>query len=315
MNKSVFVGIDISKERLDISALPEKMDWSVSNDDGGVKQLTTKLKSLKPTLIVMEATGSYGSLVAATLTAEGFPLAIVNPRQVRDFAKSTGKLAKTDVLDARTLANYAKTLKPKPRALPDALTQELKALVTRRRQMVEMLTAERNRLYSAAPITHPEIQAHIDWLKDRLGKLDKELKDQIQSDPVWTKNENILKSAPGVGEVLSFTLLAELPELGRLSNKEIAALVGVAPFNRDSGRMRGTRKIWGGRARVRASLYMAALVASRYNPVISEFYQRLIRSGKKPKVALTACMRKLLVILNSMIRKGECWKLDYYILS
>lgn len=313
MKQSVFVGIDVSKEKLDIGSCSEEISWSVSNDEVGIKELLVKLKKLNPTLIVMEATGEYSSLAAGTLAEEGFFVAVVNPRQVRDFAKATGRLAKTDTLDAKILAQFGEAVKPEPRTLPDALTQELRALLVRRRQLVEMLVSEGNRLSSAYPTVRPEIQIHIEWLKDRLSRLDKELDVFIRSSPLWREKENLLRSVPGVGKVLSFTLLADLPELGTLSNKEIAALVGVAPFNRDSGFMRGSRRIWGGRARVRAALYMAALVASRHNPVIEAFYQRLLQAGKKPKVALTACMRKLLVILNAMMRSSEPWRPDLHI--
>lgn len=315
MDRSVFVGIDVSKDRLDICVCPDEVSWSVSNDEVGVEELTAAFKKRKPVLIIMEATGEYSSVVAGALANEGFPLAIVNPRQVRDFAKATGRLAKTDTLDAKILAQFGEAVKPEPRALPDELTQELKALLARRRQLVEMLVSESNRLSFAHPTIRPEIKIHIEWLKDHLSRLDKELDMLIRSSPLWREKENLLRSVPGVGKVLSLTLLADLPELGTLSNKEIAALVGVAPFNRDSGVLRGTRRIWGGRARVRATLYMAALVASRHNPVISAFYLRLLQAGKKPKVALTACMRKLLVILNAMMRSSEPWRPDLHIMG
>lgn len=308
LSKTVFVGIDISKVRLDVHVRPQGGEWSVSNDSDGIGTLIERIKDYESSLIVMESTGQYGVLLSGTLAAEGLTPAVVNPRQVRDFAKATGKLAKTDILDARILSRFGEAVRPKPRAIPDNLHQELKALLSRRQQIVEMLSAEGNRFASASSKIRPEIKAHIDWLKKRLSKLEKELSDIISSSPVWKAKEKLLRTVPGVGKVLSLTLLADLPELGKLDHKKIAALVGVAPFNRDSGFMKGKRAIWGGRSRVRAVLYMGALVASRYNPVIRNFYLRLLKAGKKPKVALTACMRKLLTILNAMIRNSTPWQ-------
>ena len=245
-----------------------------------------------------------GALMAAQLST-----VVVNPRQVREFARATGRLAKTDALDAQVLAQFGEAVKPELRPLPDAATQELSALLMRRRQLVEMLTAEKNRLGTAASSACPDIQDHIRWLEHRLSDLDGQLAQAIRSSPSWRERDNLLKSTPGVGPVLSTTLLAELPELGSLSRKEIAALVGVAPLNRDSGTLRGRRTVWGGRSQVRAALYMAALVATRFNPVIRAFYQRLQAAGKPNKLALTACMRKLLTILNAMMRHQIPWRI------
>jgi transposase len=247
--------------------------------------------------------------VAAALAAAGVPVAVVNPRQVRDFAKATGTLAKTDRIDAEILARFAQAIRPPVRPLPDAQTQELQALTARRRQLVEMITAESNRLHSSrSPAVQTGIRAHVDWLRDQVGDVDQDLDRAVKASPIWHVKDNLLQSVPGVGRVLARTLLTELPELGQLNRKQIAALVGVAPLNRDSGTLRGQRKVWGGRAQVRAVLYMNALVATRHNPVIRRYYQRLLAHGKPKKVALTACMRKLLVILNVIIRDGSPWR-------
>ena len=265
------------------------------------------LEELAPQLVVLEATGGVEMTLAGELAASGQHVAVVNPRQVRDFARATGKLAKTDVLDAHVLAHFAEAVRPASRPLPDAGTQELAALVARRRQLVEMITAEKNRLRTAGPRIRPKVQEHIRWLEENLADLDRDLGDFIRSSPVWRDKDQLLQSTPGVGPVLSMTLLSDLPELGTLNRAEIAALVGVAPFNRDSGTLRGKRKVWGGRAQVRAALYMAALVATRFNPVLQTFYQRLCAAGKPKKLALTACMRKLLTILNLMVRQNRHW--------
>ena len=244
----------------------------------------------------------------ASLTAAALPVVVVNPRQVRDFARATGRLAKTDALDAQVLAYFAQAVRPPVRPLRDADTQEFLSLTTRRNQVMTMLVGEKNRLGPAIPAVRPRIQAHIAWLEQELADLDKGLRQTLRQSPVWREKDNLLRSVPGVGEQLSVTLLAHLPELGALDRKRIAALVGVAPINRDSGKMRGKRSIWGGRARVRAVLYMAALVGSRYNPVLRDLYQRLLTAGKPKKVALTACMRKLLTILNAMVKSGQPWR-------
>jgi len=305
--QSVYVGIDVAKATLDVAVHPTGARWTTTHTEREVAGLVPRLTPLQPALVVLEATGGLEGPLAGALAAAGLPVVVVNPRQVRDFAKATGLLAKTDALDAAVLAHFAAAVRPTPRPLPDAATQTLAALVTRRRQLVEMLTAERNRLGSAPRALRAEIQAHITWLQRRLGRLDDDLNEAIRTSPVWRAQDDLLQSVPGVGPVLSRTLLASLPELGRLNRKAIAALVGVAPLNRDSGTFRGRRMIWGGRAAVRAVLYMGTLVAVRHNPVLRAFYQRLRGVGKLPKVALTACMRKLLTILNAMMKHQHRW--------
>lgn len=303
----VYVGIDVSKDHLDVAERPKGDVSRIANDDGDINKLVSELKVLKPQLIVMEATGGYEMPLAGALAAGGLPVSVVNPRQVRDFARSTGKLAKTDSIDARVLAHFAEAIRPTPRPLPDAQAQHLSAVLTRRNQLVGMLTAEKNRLGRAPQPVRRRVQAHIDWLKQELDNVDDDLNIAVKESPMWHAKDQILTSTPGVGKVVSITLLAELPELGTLNRKEIAHLVGVAPLNRDSGLFKGKRIVWGGRARVRRALYMAALVATRYNPVIKAFYQRLCAAGKAKKVALIACMRKLLLILNSMLKHGTLW--------
>ena len=305
---SVFVGIDVSKDRLDVALRPSGDRWAVANQESGVAALVTHLALLFPTLIVLEATGGLEAPLTGALAAAGLPVVVVNPRQVRDFAKATGKLAKTDTLDAAVLAQFGEAVRPALRPLPDAATQALSALLARRRQLIEMLTAEKNRLGSASPPVRKGIRAHITWLDRQLARTDDDLAQAIRESPVWREKDDLLRSAPGVGPVLATTLLAGLPELGTLTHKQIAALVGVAPLNRDSGTLRGRRRVWGGRAHVRAVLYMAALTATRYNPVIRAFYARLCAAGKAKKVALTACMRKLLTILNAMLKSRTPWQ-------
>ena len=304
---ALFVGIDVSQDRLDLAVRPTGETRQVVYDPAGTGAMTEYLKKLGPQLVVVEATGGLETAVAAELAAEGLPVVVANPRKVRAFARATGQLAKTDALDARVLAQYGETLRPQPRALPDAATRELRALVVRRRQLVEMITAEGNRLRRATRRVRPRVEEHIKWLKENLAELDRDLDDTIRSSPIWKDQNRLLRSVPGVGPVLSLTLLSGLPELGALNRGEVAALVGVAPFNQDSGSFRGKRRVWGGRGQVRAALYMAALVASRYNPALKEFYQRLCQAGKPKKVALTACMRKLLTILNAMVRDHRPW--------
>lgn len=303
-----FVGIDVSKARLDVSARPSSERWSVPNNERGIADLVDRMLKVGPSLIVLEATGGFELACVGALAAAAAPVVVINPRQVRDFAKATGRLAKTDAIDAEVLAQFAEAVRPEVRVLPDETTEELKALVARRRQIVEMLGVEGNRLLSARPRVRPDIEAHIAWLKKRLGDFDRELEACIRSSSVWREKENVLRSAPGVGPVLTTSLLANVPELGSLNRKQIAALVGVAPLNRDSGTLKGRRTVWGGRASVRAALYMATLVAVRHNPVIKQFYVRLTSAGKPHKVAMVACMRKLLTILNLMIRDGKRWQ-------
>jgi transposase len=306
----VFVGIDVSKDRLDVALRPMGDHWAVANNDSDIATLVARLRHHAPTLIVLEATGGLELPVTGELAAAGLPVVVVNPRQVRDFAKATGRLAKTDTLDAAVLAQFAEAVRPALRPLPDAQTQALSALLTRRRQIIEMCTAEKNRLGSALPAVHRGIRTHIAWLDRRLAEIDEDLAHAIRESPLWREKDDLLQSTPGVGPVLARTLLASLPELGTLTHKQIAALVGVAPLNRDSGTFRGTRRIWGGRADVREVLYMSALTASRFNPVIRTFYQRLCAAGKAKKVALTACMRKLLTILNAMLKHQTPWTLN-----
>ena len=266
-----------------------------------------KLVPLEPCGLVLEASGGFEMLVAGELEVAGLPVSLVNPRQVRNFARATGRLAKTDAIDAQVLAQFAEAIKPPVRPLPDEETRELRALVDRRRQLLEMVTSERNRLRHATKRVSPLIQEHIRWLKQQIEGLDKDISKLIRSSPIWRPQEDLLRSVPGVGPVLSSTLLTHLPELGSLNRGQVAALVGVAPLNRDSGAFRGRRSVWGGRTAVRSALYMAALVATRYNPVIKAFYHRLCAAGKPAKVALTACMRKLLLILNCMLQRRTPW--------
>ena len=303
----LFIGIDICKDRLDVADDSESIPWSVANDDSGISSLVDRLKALQPALIVMEATGGLETLLYAALTTAGLPAVVMNPRQVRDFAKAMGTLAKTDALDAQVLARFGAAIQPEVRPMKDDTTQELTALVTRRRQLLAMLTAEKTRLQQAAKWIRKDIKAHTVSLEKRLKTLEGHIAEIIKKTPGWKEKDSLIRSVPGAGNVLSMNLLSSLTELGTLNRREIATLVGVAPLNRDSGNFRGKRMVWGGRAQVRAALYMSALSVSRYNPVIKPFYQRLIAKGKKPKVALTACMRKLLVILNTMVKTQTAW--------
>ena len=305
----VFVGIDVSKAQLDMALRPEGR-FSASNDEAGYTQILERLRGVSPTLVVLEATGGLEIPITGILAAAGVPVAVVNPRQVRDLAKATGRLAKTDALDAQTLAHFAEVLRPTLRLLPDEQTQALAAILARRRQLVEMLTAEKNRLSSAHKPVRKSLRTHIAWLERELSHTDRDLAHAIRESPVWREKDDLLQSVPGIGPVVTSTLLANLPELGTLTGKQIAALVGVAPMNRDSGTWRGKRTVWGGRAQVRAILYMSALVATRFNPVIRVFYQRLCAAGKAKKVALTACMRKLLIILNAMMKHRTPWRIE-----
>jgi len=277
------------------------------NDARGVAELVSQLRKLGAELIVLEASGGLETVLVGELAAAQLPVAVVNPRQVRDFARANGQLAKTDTLDAKMLALFAERMRPPIRALPDEQTRQLQALVTRRRELVEMLTAERNRLGSVPRELHREIRAHIRWLEARLKERDRDLDRALRNSPLWREREDLLRSVPGVGPVLCATLLAGLPELGRLNRREIAALVGVAPLNHDSGTMRGRRTVWGGRAHLRPALYMGTLVGARHNPVLRSLYRRLLERGKAKKVALVACMRKLITILNAMFKHRTSW--------
>ena len=301
-----FVGIDVSKDRLDVHIRPTDTRLELGYDEAGLQDLLTALGDT-PMLIVLEATGGYERRVVATLAAHSRPVVVVNPRQVRDFARATGELAKTDAIDARMLSLFAERVRPDVRTLPDVTAIEFAGLLARRRQVVEMMTAERHRLALATKSVRKRIEKHIAWLERQLEDLDGELDDVIKKSPVWRAKENLLRSVPGVGPILARTLLAELPELGHLDRKEIAKLAGVAPLADDSGKRRGRRAIWGGRASVRSVLYMATLTASRYNPVIRAYYQQLIARGKLRKVALVACMRKLLITLNAIVRSDRPW--------
>lgn len=305
--QEVFIGIDVSKDHLDVAALPSRDKWRFTNDDEGITTLASTLKDLPVALIVLEPTGGLEAPVVATLTAEGLKAAVVNARQVREYARATGRLAKTDGIDALVMAQFAATIKPPARTLPDEQTEELKSLVVRRRQLREMLTAEQNRLSRARQPIREQIEIHIDWLKKEIGEIDHQLRKKIKASPLWKEKDNLLQSIPGVGNQLSATVIGLLPELGSLNRKELALLAGVAPLNCDSGNMRGKRMIWGGRARVRTALYMATLVATRHNPVLKAFYENLVQRGKKKKVAIVACMRKLLGIMNSMVKYGTMW--------
>jgi transposase len=303
-----FVGIDVSKAHLDIALRPTKKQWQVDNTIEGIEQLVEQIRVLKPTLIILEATGGYEMAVASALAAINLPVAVINPRQARDFAKSLGKLAKTDKIDAAMLAYFGNSIRPEPRPMPSEQALQLQALLVRRRQLMEMLVAEKNRMHLTHRSMQPRLKEHIVWLEEELSRIDEEMKNQLHNSPIWREKEDLLRSVPGVGPVTTTTLLAELPELGTLNRKKIAALVGVAPFNYDSGYMRGKRAIWGGRASVRQALYMAALSASHHNPVIRAHYEHLSQMGKPSKVALVACMRKLLTILNAMMRSMTAWQ-------
>ncbi len=307
MSYQVFVGIDVSKAHLDVAVLPEPRQRRVSNDERGWADLVAWLGAPADTLVVLEATGGYQNAAAWALQEAGFAVVVMNPRPIRDHARSKNVLAKTDRLDAAILADYAREKRPAVRPLPDAQAQLLGALMDRRRQLLQMLTAEQNRSQQAPAALRREFADHIQWLRKRLKRLDHDLDDQIRQSPLWHETDQILQSVPGVGQVTSHTLLADLPELGQVNGKQIAALVGVAPLNRDSGQFRGHRSIWGGRAQVRSVLYMAAVAATRCNPVIRAFYQRLKQAGKTTKVALVACMRKLLLILNTMLKQRQYW--------
>ena len=310
----MLVGIDVAKAELVIAVRPSGEQWSVANDAAGVQALAERLQQLRPELIVCEATGGYELLSVGVLLAAGLPVVVVNPRQVRDFARATGELAKTDRLDAALLALFADRVRPAVRTLPDTQAHELAGLLARRRQLLEMLQAERNRLgqvFSRGKAVTTSLRRHIRYLERELRGADAELGELIRRTPAWRERDDLLRSVPGIGPVVSYTLVAELPELGRLTRREIAKLVGVAPVSRDSGTLRGRRFVQGGRAQVRAALYMGALVATRHNPTIRAFYQRLVGAGKPKKLALVACMRKLLTILNTMVRTREPWDPHY----
>lgn len=302
------VGIDVSKAQLDIFAADE--DWSVRNDLDSIAKLAIRLKGLHPTLIVIESTGGLERTALAEFSADGLPVALVNPRRVREFARSIGLLAKTDKIDARLLVHFGEAVKPTPTRLPSPEEQRLSALMTRRRQVIEMLTMEKNHLCSSHPAAIDSVTKIIDVLQQELDDLNHQIDDFIDHFPTFSQKDSILRSTPGVGKVTAAILLSDLPELGTLDRKKIAALVGVAPFNNDSGRFRGKRRIKGGRPTVRTVLYMATITATRSNPVIRAFYQHLLLAGKLKKVAIVACMRKLLTFLNAMIRDSRPWSIS-----
>ena len=308
MSTEYFVGIDVSKDTLDVCAYPTQDTFRVPNSPDGLDELIKRLKPIEPRLIVFEATGGYETLAVSSLAAAGLPVVVVNPRQIRDFAKSIGRLAKTDVIDAGVIARFASAVRPELRPLKDSPSRELTGLVTRRRQIVDMIVAETNRLNAATRRNRRDIQTHIRWLQKRQDQIDDEIKRDIKNSPLWRTTDQILQSAPGVGPATSAMLISCVPELGQLNGKKIACLIGVAPLNRDSGRFKGRRMIWGGRAQVRAVLYMSTLSAIRFNPIIRQFYQRLKEAGKCFKVAMVACMRKLLIILNAMVRNQTKWR-------
>ena len=307
--ESVYVGIDVAKDRLDVALLPAGESLAVGRDSAGLEALIERLGQLGPALVVLEATGGYEQVVSAGLAAAGLPVCVVNPRQIRDFARATGKLAKTDRLDALAIARFAQAVKPPARLLPDEQAQMLGELVARRRQVIEMIGMESNRLRQAkAKLVRRSIERLLAVFQAQLTALEAELDETIRGTPIWREREELLTSVPGIGDTTARAILAELPELGRLDRRQLAALAGLAPFNRDSGTRRGERHIRGGRASLRAALYMPTLVATRCNPPIRATYLRLRAAGKKPKVALTACMRKLLVILNAMLRDATPWQ-------
>ena len=304
-----FVGIDVAKDRLDVHVRPSGESFAVARDGEGLAQLVERLQTLAPRLVVMEATGGYETIVASAVAAAQLPLAVVNPRQTRDFARATGKLAKTDRIDAAAIAHFAEAVRPPARPIADAEAQALGELVARRRQVIQMIVAERNRRRRATQgRVLRAIDRHLELLQSELSELDGDIDGAIRKSPVWQADAELLVSVPGVGPATSRTLIADLPELGHLDRRKIAALVGVAPINRDSGTMRGRRTIAGGRPAVRTALFMAALVASRKNPIIAPYYDKLRAAGKTAKQALTACIRKLVVILNAILRDRKPWQ-------
>jgi transposase len=306
--QAVYVGIDVSQATLDVAVLPSNERWQLANDEPGLAHLVQRITALAPQRVVLEATGGYELPALAALGSAGLPVVAVNPRQVRDFARSMGQLAKTDALDASILAEFAARIQPKLRPLPDAQSRELSGLLARRRQLIDMRTAESNRLAMAVEAVRVEIREHLRYLDKRIKDLDRELHDRLRKSPLWREQEDLLRGIPGVGPILTTTLLADVPELGTIGHKQISALVGLAPLNRDSGRWRGKRSIWGGRGHVRAVLYMATLTAVRVNPVLAATYQRLLSAGKPHKVALVACMHQLLRICNAVLMHRTPWR-------
>jgi transposase len=307
----VYIGVDISKDSLDVAIHGVKNLMHTSNDQVGIQKVIRLAKKRSATLVCFESTGGYEMPLYIALSEAGIPVSPINPRQIRDFARSMGRLAKTDPIDARIIAHFASTA-PGLKSRPISDTQQLKEVVTRRTQIVEMIAMESNRLRGANKDLRGSIEDHIAWLKRELDDIDKNLRSSIEQDPVCREKDNLLQSTPGIGPTVSAALISQLPELGNLNRRQIASLVGVAPLNRDSGTFKGRRSVWGGRSRIRAALYMVALVAARRNPVIRSFYERLVMAGKAKKVALTACMRKILVILNAMLKHHTTWSSSYY---
>lgn len=309
--QNIWVGIDVSKSQLDIYVHPSGTTSSFAQTDKGLEDLITMLKSLSPQMVTMEATGGFEISASVALTAAGIPVAVVNPRQIRSYAKAIGISAKNDSIDAKVIALFTEATKPQLRQFPDEQTRELHELLKRRTQLVDMLAMEKNRLaMSRGPVAR-NIKSHIKWLSVQIKDLNRDIENFIRNSPVWREKEDILKSVPGVGPVLAASLLAFLPELGKLNRRQITSLAGLAPFNRDSGFYRGRRKIWGGRSKIRSVLYMGALTATRCNPAMKAFYMRLLAKGKEPKVALTACMRKLLITLNAVYKTNSAWSLQH----
>jgi len=310
-SQDLYIGIDVSKTRLDVAVYPTGESWQAYNGPESIAAVIQKIKALAPQRIVLEATGGLETLLTVCLAAEQLPVVVANPRKVRQFARALGRLAKTDRIDAHVLARFGHGTQPEVRALPDEQARQLATLLTRRRQLINMRTAEKNRLKIMPSTVQPSIKEHIRWLEQQLTELDDDLDVRIKASPIWSAKLRILQSFKGIGPVTAVTLVANLQELGQINRKEISALVGVAPLNNDSGRKHGKRCIWGGRAQVRAVLYMAALSAIRYNPAIRDFHKRLIKAGKAPKVAIVACMHKILIIVNAMIKSGTLWQADY----
>ena len=306
-----FIGIDVSKERLDCACRPNGTTFSFKNSLTGIEALIKQVQEQQPRLVVLEATGGLERALVAALVVAQMPVVVVNPRQVRDFARAVGQLAKTDRIDAAVIAHFGEAVKPQVRTLPDQLTQQMDALMTRRTQLVQMLSVERNHLVSATSPVSNHVKQHISHLEELIKRLDQDIDQMIGNSPIWKAKDELFRSVKGVGPVLSRTLLAELPEIGQLSRQKLSKLVGVAPLNNDSGKRKGKRSCWGGRSRVRVTLYMAVLSATRFNPAIKEFYQRLLAKGKPKKVALVACMRKLLTILNSIVKNNTPWDASF----
>jgi transposase len=307
--QSAYAGVDVSKYRFDAAIVPSGDHVSLATAD--LAKLVAWLARRKPKLVVIEATGGYQRDAVAAIAAEGLAVVVVNPRQVRDFARATGRLAKTDRIDAAVLAAFGQVVQPEPRPLQDEQARALRDLVARRRQLLDMRKAEKTRLQGPiSPPVQAGLQRHLAWLDAEIASADDDIDRMIRQSPAWRADEELIRSVPGAGPVLARTLIAEMPELGRLNSRQVAALVGVAPFNRDSGKMRGTRSVWGGRAQVRSVLYMATVCAVRHNPPLKAAYERLRQAGKPPKLALTACMRRLIVTINAMLKSRSTWDPD-----